>query len=179
MWRSHLSHCIILDSGNKLWLAVPHLYCADSGCCNPCDNYLMILSLNKINFRKGNVVVDKQNAGEQLRDKPNRKRPQSLFFLSRSRPFYRHNGKSWSCEILEFLYVYLWSRTFRHGTYYEHYYIAQYEKIWNAVLGQLYCKLEIKIFLLENSAAVRHVTGNDQDYLRKIPRVVVQKSALL
>ncbi len=26
---------------------------------------------------------------------------------------------------------------------------------------------------------VRHVTGNDQDYLRKIPRVVVQKSALL
>jgi hypothetical protein len=27
--------------------------------------------------------------------------------------------------------------------------------------------------------AVRHVTGNDQDYLRKIPRVVVQKSALL
>ncbi len=27
--------------------------------------------------------------------------------------------------------------------------------------------------------AVRHVTGNDQDYLREIPRVVVQKSALL
>ncbi len=27
--------------------------------------------------------------------------------------------------------------------------------------------------------AVRHVAGNDQDYLRKIPRVVVQKSALL
>jgi hypothetical protein len=26
---------------------------------------------------------------------------------------------------------------------------------------------------------VQHVTGNDQDYLRKIPRVVVQKSALL
>jgi hypothetical protein len=26
---------------------------------------------------------------------------------------------------------------------------------------------------------VRHVTGNDQDYLRKIPRVIVQKSALL
>jgi hypothetical protein len=26
---------------------------------------------------------------------------------------------------------------------------------------------------------VRHVTENDQDYLRKIPRVVVQKSALL
>jgi hypothetical protein len=29
------------------------------------------------------------------------------------------------------------------------------------------------------SLYVRHVTGNDQDYLRKIPRVVVQKSALL
>ncbi len=28
-------------------------------------------------------------------------------------------------------------------------------------------------------SSVRHVTGNDQDYLRKIPRVVVQKSALL
>ncbi len=28
-------------------------------------------------------------------------------------------------------------------------------------------------------SVVRHVTGNDQDYLRKIPRVVVQKSALL
>ena len=28
-------------------------------------------------------------------------------------------------------------------------------------------------------STVRHVTGNDQDYLRKIPRVVVQKSALL
>ncbi len=27
--------------------------------------------------------------------------------------------------------------------------------------------------------SVRHVTGNDKDYLRKIPRVVVQKSALL
>ncbi len=26
---------------------------------------------------------------------------------------------------------------------------------------------------------VRHMTGNDEDYLRKIPRVVVQKSALL
>ncbi len=29
------------------------------------------------------------------------------------------------------------------------------------------------------STVVRHVTGNDEDYLRKIPRVVVQKSALL
>ena len=28
------------------------------------------------------------------------------------------------------------------------------------------------------SDPVRHVTGNDKDYLRKIPRVVVQKSAL-
>ncbi len=30
-----------------------------------------------------------------------------------------------------------------------------------------------------NQTYVRHVTGNDHDYLRKIPRVVVQKSALL
>ncbi len=29
------------------------------------------------------------------------------------------------------------------------------------------------------TVSVRHVTGIDQDYLRKIPRVVVQKSALL
>ncbi len=35
-----------------------------------------------------------------------------------------------------------------------------------------------KQFLLEKGP-VRHVTGNDQDYLRKIPRAVVQKSALL
>jgi hypothetical protein len=27
-------------------------------------------------------------------------------------------------------------------------------------------------------STVRHVTGNDEDYLRKIPRVVLQKSAL-
>ncbi len=31
----------------------------------------------------------------------------------------------------------------------------------------------------EKYGGVRHVTGNDEDYLRKIPRVVVQKSALL
>ncbi len=37
-------------------------------------------------------------------------------------------------------------------------------------------KYNVCIFL---NARVRHVTGNDQDYLRKIPRVVVQKSALL
>ncbi len=29
-----------------------------------------------------------------------------------------------------------------------------------------------------SNICVRHVTGNDEDYLRKIPRVVVQKSAL-
>jgi hypothetical protein len=34
-------------------------------------------------------------------------------------------------------------------------------------------------FAMSNLKVVRHVTGNDQDYLRKIPRVVVQKSALL
>ncbi len=33
--------------------------------------------------------------------------------------------------------------------------------------------------IVYNKAAVRHVTGNDQDYLRKIPRAVVQISALL
>jgi hypothetical protein len=35
------------------------------------------------------------------------------------------------------------------------------------------------IEISQMSTAVRHVTGNDEDYLRKIPRVVVQKSALL
>ncbi len=30
-----------------------------------------------------------------------------------------------------------------------------------------------------NSGSVRHVTGNDQDYMRKIPRAVVQISAVL
>jgi hypothetical protein len=39
---------------------------------------------------------------------------------------------------------------------------------------------EEKGLKLEQSiTAVRHVTGNDQDYLRKIPRAVVQISALL
>jgi hypothetical protein len=37
----------------------------------------------------------------------------------------------------------------------------------------------VKHFINSNTLCVRHVTGNDQDYLRKIPRVVVQKSALL
>jgi hypothetical protein len=37
-------------------------------------------------------------------------------------------------------------------------------------------RLHLKIIFTET---VRHVTGNDEDYLRKIPRVVVQKSALL
>ncbi len=32
---------------------------------------------------------------------------------------------------------------------------------------------------VRKNICVRHVTGNDQDYLRKIPRVVVQISALL
>ncbi len=39
--------------------------------------------------------------------------------------------------------------------------------------------LSHSIFFDKFIAFVRHVTGNDQDYLRKIPRVVVQKSALL
>ena len=33
--------------------------------------------------------------------------------------------------------------------------------------------------ILKKSTIVRHVTGNDQDYLRKIPSAVVQISALL
>ncbi len=33
--------------------------------------------------------------------------------------------------------------------------------------------------ILKKVSNVGHVTGNDEDYLRKIPRVVVQKSALL
>ncbi len=37
----------------------------------------------------------------------------------------------------------------------------------------------ISIDLNTNKGSVRHVTGNDQDYLRKIPRAVVQISALL
>jgi hypothetical protein len=51
---------------------------------------------------------------------------------------------------------------------------------WNSL-----CKNIYKQFVLVNymtkylKVPVRHVTGNDQDYLRKIPRVVVQKSALL
>ncbi len=40
--------------------------------------------------------------------------------------------------------------------------------------------LPVSIFSVKIAALkrVRHVTGNDEDYLRKIPRVVVQKSAL-
>jgi hypothetical protein len=38
---------------------------------------------------------------------------------------------------------------------------------------------ELIMNFLVKYTVVRHVTGNDQDYLRKIPRVVVQISALL
>jgi hypothetical protein len=38
---------------------------------------------------------------------------------------------------------------------------------------------QTEVFSLSTFMPVRHVTGNDQDYLRKIPRVAVQKSALL
>ncbi len=37
----------------------------------------------------------------------------------------------------------------------------------------------MNVDIINNKINVRHVTGNDEDYLRKIPRVVVQKSALL
>jgi hypothetical protein len=40
-------------------------------------------------------------------------------------------------------------------------------------------ELELKKHGLKVKSTVRHVAGNDEDYLRKIPRVVVQKSALL
>ncbi len=38
---------------------------------------------------------------------------------------------------------------------------------------------KLAYILIGVSLIVRHVTGNDQDYLRKIPRAVVQISALL
>jgi hypothetical protein len=45
---------------------------------------------------------------------------------------------------------------------------------------EIYFSFEVlKKQIWANFHSVRHVTGNDQDYLRKIPRVVVQKSALL
>ncbi len=44
-------------------------------------------------------------------------------------------------------------------------------------IGKLNSQIDIDWYII--NLAVRHVTGNDQDYLRKIPRVVVQKSALL
>ncbi len=42
-------------------------------------------------------------------------------------------------------------------------------------------KITSRILLMRKKGMnpVRHVTGNDQDYLRKIPRAVVQISALL
>jgi hypothetical protein len=40
-------------------------------------------------------------------------------------------------------------------------------------------KVYLNFIKINEFNSVRHVTGNDQDYLRKIPRVVVQKSALL
>jgi hypothetical protein len=39
-------------------------------------------------------------------------------------------------------------------------------------IGKLCFDIKVGILI------VPHVTGNDEDYLRKIPRVVVQKSAL-
>ncbi len=48
------------------------------------------------------------------------------------------------------------------------------------------CGINGKLWMVElvttnliNNKYVRHVTGNDQDYLRKIPRAAVQISALL
>ncbi len=65
---------------------------------------------------------------------------------------------------------------------------------WEALLPDILIKKNQKVDIVAGSnvdvtnsyyyavriafAGVRHVTGNDEDYLRKIPRVVVQKSAL-
>jgi hypothetical protein len=48
-----------------------------------------------------------------------------------------------------------------------------------APCGKCLLHFQILVSYFEDTGAVQHVTGNDQDYLRKIPRVVVQKSALL
>jgi hypothetical protein len=44
---------------------------------------------------------------------------------------------------------------------------------------ELSCFSDLFVRIFKTREGVRHVTGNDEDYLRKIPRVVVQKSALL
>jgi hypothetical protein len=49
---------------------------------------------------------------------------------------------------------------------------APYELLWC-------CRLPVRVLTPAIVSTVRHVTGNDQDYLRKIPRAVVQISALL
>ncbi len=50
---------------------------------------------------------------------------------------------------------------------------------WRILVTELYLVIFYLSWHVKNKQIVRHVTGNDQDYLRKIPRVVVQKSALL
>ncbi len=47
------------------------------------------------------------------------------------------------------------------------------------LLPNSYCRPISQTHISESLVGVRNVTGNDEDYLRKIPRVVVQKSALL
>ncbi len=66
------------------------------------------------------------------------------------------------------------------------FYLILHINIHNVVISALSIQYEmikiVQYFPLRNHetiTTVRHVTGNDQDYLRKIPRVVVQKSALL
>ncbi len=49
----------------------------------------------------------------------------------------------------------------------------------NKLLFHKYINYNPYLLSVFKYAPVRHVTGNDQDYLRKIPRAVVQISALL
>jgi hypothetical protein len=63
------------------------------------------------------------------------------------------------------------SINFYHSYYLEQRYIA---------ILRISVRISFSVFLKGSKYLnVRHVTGNDQDYLRKIPRAVVQISALL
>jgi hypothetical protein len=58
---------------------------------------------------------------------------------------------------------------------YHVYLCLDFMDFFSAFMHAIIAKSFIELFTI----LVRHETGNDQDYLRKIPRVVVQKSALL
>ncbi len=65
------------------------------------------------------------------------------------------------------------------NTHQSFYFKSFYPKSVKIILFKIRIMSYFKDFPLNMYRPVRHVTGNDQDYLRKIPRVVVQKSALL